>query len=263
VIRLQSVYKSFNSKPVLKGVDLHVTEGETKIILGGSGSGKSTILKLILGLEKPDSGSIIVEGEEITNLSEVEMMPIRNKIGVVFQEGALFDSLTVGENTAYRLREGNRVSETEIVRTVQRLLGFVGLENAIDKMPAELSGGMRRRAAIARALAGSPKIMLYDEATAGLDPITSRVICELMIKLRDLENVSSIFVTHHLEAAFLLASQYARRTPEGRTLFLNEANEMCLVNTKFLVMEDGRIIAEGTDEELRQSRNSYVRDLID
>ncbi len=262
MIRLQSVYKSFQGKPVLKGIDLHVREGETKIILGGSGSGKSTILKLILGLDKPDSGSIQVEGEEITSLSEEEMISVRTKMGVVFQEGALFDSLTVGENTGYRLREAKASREPEIQKTVRRLLGFVGLEDAIDKMPAELSGGMRRRAAIARALAGSPKIMLYDEATAGLDPITSRVICELMIKLRDLENVSSIFVTHHLEAAFLLASQYARRSPDGNVLFFKEADDLCLVNTKFLVMEDGKIVAEGTDEEIRQCENEYVKELI-
>ena len=262
MICFQSVHKSFHKHAVLKGIDFHVMAGETKIILGGSGSGKSTILKLILGLEKPDSGSIVVEGEEITNLTEKEFTPIRKKIGMVFQEGALFDSLTLGENTAYRLRETRGFSEKEIQATVHRLLGFVGLEEAVDKMPAELSGGMRRRAAIARALAGNPKIMLYDEATAGLDPITSRVICELMIKLRDLESVSSIFVTHHLEAAFLLASQYARRQPDGQVTFHQEAEDMCLINTKFLVMEDGRIIAEGSDEELFQNQNAYVQELI-
>jgi phospholipid/cholesterol/gamma-HCH transport system ATP-binding protein len=263
VIRFHSVYKSYGNNPVLRGIDFHLARGETKIILGGSGSGKSTILKLILGLEMPDSGTILVEGNDITELSEIDLLPIRSKIGMVFQEGALFDSLNVGENVAYRLREKGGISESQIHSQISQLLGFVDMHNTMDKMPSELSGGMRKRAAIARALAGNPKIILYDEATAGLDPITSRVICELMIKLRDLEKVSSVFVTHHLEAAFQLAGEYAQKHTDGAVRFHRRDAAQGDVNTNFLVMEEGRIIAEGSEEEIRQNRNPYVRDLLD
>lgn len=263
MIRFQSVHKSYGNNPVLRGIDFHLARGETKIILGGSGSGKSTILKLILGLEMPDSGRILVDGTDITDLSEIELLSIRSKIGMIFQEGALFDSLNVGENVAYRLRERGGLSELQIWSQVEQLLGFVDMDHTADKMPSELSGGMRKRVAIARALAGSPRIILYDEATAGLDPITSRVICELMIKLRDLEGVSSIFVTHHLEAAFLLADEYAQRQPDGTIECHKKDPGVQKGNTNFMVMEEGHIIAEGSEKELRQNRNPYVRDLLD
>lgn len=261
VISFQSVVKSYGGQVVLQGINFKVHRGETLVILGGSGSGKSTILKLVLGLEKPDAGSILIEDEEITELSEEQLLPIRSKMGMVFQEGALFDSLTVGENVAYRLREQGMKSEAEISAVVKQLLGFVDLGNTEEKMPSELSGGMRRRAAIARALAGNPRIMLYDEATAGLDPITSRVICEMMIKLRDLEDVSSIFVTHHLESAFLIAGEYAQRNADGTIDFRKDAKGKS-VPTRFLVMESGRIVAEGLEEDLFASQHPYVQDLI-
>ena len=179
------------------GLELKVLRGETKIIRGGSGGGKLTIIKLVLGLLKPDSGRILVDGEDITDYNEVQMMSVRKKIGMVFQEGALFDSLSVYHNVAYRLHEQG-VPEEEVEPEVRRMLRFVNLEDAIDKMPAELSGGMRRRVGIARALIGDPKIVLFDEPTAGLDPPTARTICELAMKLRDLEDVSSMFVTHEM-----------------------------------------------------------------
>ena len=180
-IELKNIYKSFGDTLVLKNISFKVRRGETKIILGGSGSGKSTILKLIIGLEKPDEGEIWVDGEEVSNFTEPRLMHVRRKIGMVFQEGALFDSLSVAENVAYRLQEQTDLDEEEIDANVRKTLGFVELEDAIDKMPSQLSGGMRRRAAIARSLVGNPKIMLYDEPTAGLDPIMARTINELVI----------------------------------------------------------------------------------
>ncbi|HEV8129656.1 MAG TPA: ATP-binding cassette domain-containing protein [Acidobacteriota bacterium] len=262
IIKVIDVTKSYWDQTVLSGINLDVGKAETKVILGGSGSGKSTIVKLILGLEKPDSGQIFVDGEDIVPLKEEEMMRVRKKIGMVFQEGALFDSLTVGENVAYKLREEQIFNEEEVEAVVRRLLGFVDLEDAVDKMPAELSGGMRRRVAIARALVGNPKIMLYDEPTAGLDPITMRTICELMIKLRDLEGVSSIFVTHDLKAAFTLASKFAVVRPGGEVEFLGEDGKLCLINTRFAMVRDGKILFEGTDEKLRNFEDQYIKEFL-
>ena len=197
-IEFRDVHLSFDDKQILNGISFTVKRGETKIILGRSGGGKSTTIRLLLGLLKPDSGQILVDGEDITHYSEPEMMQVRQKMGMVFQEGALFDSLSVYDNVAYRLHEQG-ISEEEVEPEVRRMLRFVDLEDAIDKMPSELSGGMRRRVGIARALVGDPKIVMFDEPTAGLDPPTARTICELAIKLRDLEDVSSIFVTHEMQ----------------------------------------------------------------
>src|SRR5207237_1613731 len=186
VVEFREVHFFFDDEKVLDGVSFAVMRGEIKIILSGSGGGKSTMLKLILGLLKPDEGQIFVDGEEITSLDETEMQRARDKIGMVFQEGALFDSLSVYDNVAYRPHE-QAVPEEEIEREVRLLLRFVNLEAEMDKLPSELSGGMQKRVSIARALVGDPKIVLFDEPTAALDPPTARAICELIIKLRDLE----------------------------------------------------------------------------
>ncbi|RPI26910.1 MAG: ATP-binding cassette domain-containing protein [Acidobacteria bacterium] len=252
----------FDDQVVLKDFDLKVRKAETKIILGGSGSGKTTILKMVLGLVKPDQGRIWVNDRDITDLSEDELMDIRKEIGMVFQEGALFDSMTVGENVAYPLREARRHTPEEMEAAVRRLLGFVGLADAFDKMPSELSGGMKRRVAIARAVVHRPSIVLYDEPTAGLDPITSRTICDLVIALRDLEGVSSIFVTHDLSAATTLASEMAIRESSGQVTFRSENNEFCLANTRFVILKDGQIIFEGTDESLDTAEDEYVREFL-
>ncbi len=259
-IRFDNVSKAYD-EPVLQEFSMKVRAGETKIILGGSGSGKSTILKLVLGLVKPDTGRVFVGDREITGLSETELEPIRKEIGMVFQEGALFDFLTVGQNVAYRLLEAEAPME-EIEEVVRRLLGFVGLERAIDKMPADLSGGMRRRVAIARALVGNPKVILYDEPTAGLDPITARTICDLMIKLRDLEGASSIFVTHDLETALNMAGEYAFKDESEEIRFLPEGDDFCLINTRFVILKEGRILFEGSDEEMRSSENPYIQEFL-
>ncbi|PYS87408.1 MAG: organic solvent resistance ABC transporter ATP-binding protein [Acidobacteria bacterium] len=260
-IEFQDVCLAYDDKIVLDHIDLSVRRGECKIILGRSGGGKSTIIRLILGLLKPDSGRVLVDGEDITDYTEVEMMPIRQKIGMVFQEGALFDSISVYENVAYRLREQER-DEAEIDREVRRMLEFVDLADAVDKMPIELSGGMRRRVGIARALIGDPSIVLFDEPTAGLDPPTARTMCELAIKLRDLQDVSSIFVTHEMNNVTNLCSEYATVSEKGEVHFEKEGDKLCLINTEVLMMRNGQIIFNGTDEQLQASDNQYVKRFI-
>jgi phospholipid/cholesterol/gamma-HCH transport system ATP-binding protein len=257
VLELKDVVKDYGDRRVLDGVSFAVRRGETKIIIGASGSGKSTLLKLVMGLEKPDEGQIFVEGEEITQLKERDMVRVRQRMGMVFQESALFDSLTVRENVAYRLYELG-TPEEEVEQRVRKGLGFVGLEDAIDKTPSELSGGMKRRVALARALIGAPEIMLYDEPTAGLDPVTSRRINELIIALRDINNVTGVFVTHRMRDAFTLASQYAQNG-DGQVTFRREGEEMCIANTRFLLLRDGKIVFEGPDEVLRRSEDPYIK----
>ena len=261
VIEFRDVRLAFDDKVILDGVSFSVRRGETKLILGRSGGGKSTTIRLILGLLKPDSGQILIDGEDITGLSEEEMMPVRQKIGMVFQEGALFDSISVYENVAYRLREQN-VEEEEIEHEVRRMLRFVDLEDAIEKMPSELSGGMRRRVGIARALVGDPEIVLYDEPTAGLDPPTARTICELAIKLRDLQDVSSIFVTHEMNNVGYLSSEYAIVNEMGEVVFEKEGERLCLITTEVIMLRDGKVAFSGTDEQLRKHSDPYIRRFV-
>jgi phospholipid/cholesterol/gamma-HCH transport system ATP-binding protein len=261
-IEFRDVHLSFDDKKVLDGVSFTVRRGETKMILGRSGGGKSTTIRLILGLLKPDSGRILIDGEDITDYTEEEMMDVRKKIGMVFQEGALFDSLSVYENVAYRLREQGLIDEDEVEQEVRRMLRFVDLEDAIDKMPDELSGGMRRRVGIARALVGDPEIVLFDEPTAGLDPPTARTICQLAIKLRDLQDVSSIFVTHEMNNLKFLSSEYATVDTEGRVIYEKEGETLCLINTEVLMFRDGKIIFSGSDERLRASDDEYIQTFI-
>lgn len=260
-IEFREVSLAFGDNVILDRVSFGVRYGESKIVMGGSGTGKSTLLRLVLGLLKPDSRQIFVDGEEVTHYNEESMMNVRRKIGMVFQEGALFDSLSVYDNVAYRLRE-QRVDEKEIEAVVTRMLRFVDLEDAIDKMPNELSGGMRRRVGIARALVGNPKIILYDEPTAGLDPITARTICELALKLRDLEEVSSIYVTHRLEDIEVLSTEYVVRDDFGNLHFEHEGDRLCLINTKFIMLKDGDIISSGSNAQMRESSNPYVQKFL-
>src|SRR5918998_1065372 len=257
-IEFRDVHLAFDDRKVLDGLTFKVMKGETKIILGGSGCGKSTTIKLVLGLLKPDSGQILVDGEDITHFNEVQMMRVRKKIGMIFQEGALFDSLSVYDNVAFRLHEQG-VPEDEVEPEVRRMLRFVNLEDAIDKMPIELSGGMRRRVGIARALVGGPKIVMFDEPTAGLDPPTARTICELAMKLRDLEDVSSMFVTHEMNNVAYLTQEYAVVNDAGDVVFEREGERLCLVNTKVLMLRNGKIIFEGTDEALHRTEDAYIQ----
>jgi phospholipid/cholesterol/gamma-HCH transport system ATP-binding protein len=260
-LEFKDVSLAFGDRVVLNRVSFKVRYGESKIVMGGSGTGKSTILRLVLGLLKPDTGRIFVDGEDITDFNEEQMMGVRSKIGMVFQEGALFDSLSVYDNVAFRLRE-QHVPEHEIEQVVVRMLRFVDLEEAMDKMPNQLSGGMRRRVGIARALVGSPKIILYDEPTAGLDPITARTICELVLKLRDLEEVSSIFVTHRLQDIEVLAREYVIRDDKGDLFFEHEGDRMCLINTKFIMLREGDVIFSGTNAEMRMSGDGYIKKFL-
>lgn len=261
VIEFREVDLAFDDQVILDKVSFTVRRGETKIVLGGSGTGKSTIINLILGLLKADAGRIFIEGEDITECDDADLMRVRKKIGMVFQEGALFDSLSVYDNVAYRLHE-EKVDEDEVEHEVRRMLRFVDLEDAIDKMPAELSGGMRRRVGIARALVGNPDIVLFDEPTAGLDPPTARTICELAVKLRDIEDVSSIFVTHEMNNLEYLSSQFAVIDREGSVHFEREGDTLCLINTEVMMLRDGKIIFSGTDEQLREADDPYILGFI-
>jgi len=260
-IEFRDVVLFFDDRVILNKLSFKVMKGETKIILGGSGGGKSTIIKLVLGLLKPDSGRILVDGEDITDYNEEQMMGVRKNIGMVFQEGALFDSLSVYDNVAYRLHEQG-VPEEEVEPEVRRMLRFVNLEDAIDKMPIELSGGMRRRVGIARALIGDPKIVLFDEPTAGLDPPTARTICELAMKLRDLEDVSSIFVTHEMNNLHYICSEYAVVDDEGKVVFEREGERLCLINSKVMMMREGNVIFSGTHESLQRSTDQYIQKFL-
>lgn len=260
-VEFRNVHFSFEDKKVLDDISFTVMKGEIKIILSGSGGGKSTILKLILGLLKPDAGQIYVDGEEITQLDETEMQRVRDLVGMVFQEGALFDSLSVYDNVSYRLHE-HEVPEEDVEREVRLLLRFVELEDEMDKLPIELSGGMQKRVSIARALIGDPKIVLFDEPTVGLDPPTASAICELVIKLRDLEDVSSILVTHEMDVVKYLTSEYAVVSDEGEVTVKDEGDELCLTNTNILMLRDGRVIFNGTGEELVKAEDPYIQEFI-
>jgi phospholipid/cholesterol/gamma-HCH transport system ATP-binding protein len=257
VIVLDKVSLAFDDKVVLKEVSFTLLPGHTKVILGASGSGKSTILKLILGLWKPDGGAIWVNGERVDTMTELQLMQMRTNVGMVFQEGALFDSLTVGENVGYKLYEESDMSLGEVRTRVEEVLGFVGLREYIDRMPSELSGGQRRRVAIARAIAARPGVLLYDEATTGLDPITAITVDEEMIKLRDLEGVSSIIVTHQLRDAFFVATHEAVRRRGGYDIAPADAQKSD--EAEFLMLKDGVVYFEGNAAELRASTDPYLR----
>jgi len=261
-IEFRNVSICYDDEVVLDDLSFVVWPAELKLMLGESGGGKSTVIKLALGLEKPDAGKVLIDGEDITPLPEEELDRIRNKMGVVFQEGALFDSLTVFENVAYRLQEHGE-DEAMIERKVGEILEFVGLKAAADKLPAELSGGMKRRVAIARAVVDEPEIVLFDEPTTGLDPPTARTICELGLKLRDVRGVSSIWVTHRIEDVRFLASKHARVGPGNRTQIEDEGDRFCLANTRVVMLHHGQIIFEGPDELFWKSNDPVIREFVE
>lgn len=260
-IIFEDVAIGFEGKPVLEGISFELKRGETKILLGIAGSGKSTILKLTLGLVRPDSGSIFVLGREITKMKEEDLFELRRNIGMVFQESALFDSLTVEENVAYRLIEEGDIPEEEIQQRVVEALRFVELEHTVNMYPAELSGGMRRRVAIARAIIARPDILLYDSPTGGLDPVTSTNIIELILKQRDVYHTSALMVTHRLQDAFVMATHYFD-LKANHMRPLDERVKPADVHTTFLILRDGKIIFDGTAAELVHSRDEYIREYI-
>jgi phospholipid/cholesterol/gamma-HCH transport system ATP-binding protein len=261
VIMFDHVQLAFDEKVVLKDISFTLIKGHTKIILGASGSGKSTILKIITGLLRADAGVVWVNGARVDQLTEHEMMAVRGDLGMIFQEGALFDSLTVRENVGYKLYEESDMPLEDVDRRVQEVLGFIALGEFIDRMPSELSGGQRRRVAIARAMAFKPRILLYDEATTGLDPITATTVDEEIIKLRDLESVSSILVTHQLRDAFFVATHMAERDASGKVHIVPASPEKER-QAEFIMLRDGLIVFEGDADALRRSNDPYLKTFL-
>src|SRR5687767_12587075 len=255
-----NVSLAFDEKEVLRGLSFVVRAGQMTILLGASGSGKSVVLKLILGLLKPDSGTIHVNGERIDTMTEAQMMKVRGDIGMLFQESALFDSLTVADNVGYRLYEETDMPADQVRGRVEEVLGFIGLGEYIDRMPPELSGGQRRRVAIARAMAARPRLLLFDEPTSGLDPITAKTVDAEIIKLRDVEHVTSILVTHQLHDAFYVATHEALRQ-NGR-LAIVPADQPKSQEAEFLMLKDGQVYFDGNATELRASADPYLKTFL-
>jgi phospholipid/cholesterol/gamma-HCH transport system ATP-binding protein len=259
-IVFEDVALSFAENDVLRGVSFRLARGETKALFGVAGSGKSLILKLVLGLIRPDSGRIVVLGQDVTQMQEEELFALRGKIGMVFQESALFDSLTVRENVAYRLTEEHGIYDDDIDRRVREVLRFVELEHTLDLDPSELSGGMRRRVAIARALITQPELLLYDSPTGGLDPVTSNTIIELIVKQRDVYKTSSLLVTHRLQDAFTMAThQFDKQTNHIVPL---PPGQHCEVPMSFLILRDGKVIFDGDLRQLAHTQDEYIKEYI-
>jgi phospholipid/cholesterol/gamma-HCH transport system ATP-binding protein len=259
-IAFEDVHLSFEENEVLRGVSFHLPRGETKALFGVAGSGKSTILKLALGLLTPDSGRITVLGNEVTQMRELDLFPMRAHLGMVFQESALFDSLTVRENVAYRLMEEHGIYDEEIDMRVRESLRFVELEHTLELFPSELSGGMRRRVAIARAIITKPELLLYDSPTGGLDPVTSNTIIELIMKQRDVYRTSSLLVTHRLQDAFTLATH--EFDPKSNQLRVLPRGQYCDVPMSFLILRDGKVIFDGDVRDLSHTKDEYIKEYI-
>lgn len=258
-LEFENVSIAFEERQVLDEISFQLMHGETKAIFGVAGSGKSTLLKLALGLLKPDSGRIFVLGQEVTSMTEDQLFDLRRRVGIVFQESALFDSLTVRENVAFRLYEEG-VPDEEIEQRVLEALSFVELEKTVDLFPSELSGGMRRRVAIARTIITHPELVLYDSPTGGLDPVTSNTIIELVVKQRDVYKISSLLVTHRLQDAFTMGTHYFDRA-ENRMKPL-PPNTRAEVPMGFIILRDGHIIFDGDLKSLRETRDEYIREYI-
>jgi phospholipid/cholesterol/gamma-HCH transport system ATP-binding protein len=260
VVELRHVSIAFDGPPVLEDISFTVAPGETRILLGPAGVGKSVLLKLINGLLLPDRGHVLLFGDDISALKEDELFPLRARTGMVFQEGALFDSLTVRDNVAYQLIQEPTVPDEEIDQRVRQALSFVGLEETFSLYPASLSGGMRRRVAIARALINNPELILYDSPTGGLDPVTSATIIELVMKERDVHRTPSLLVTHRLQDAFTLCTHRfdaARNTAAGLPKNVTDPG------TTFLMLEEGRLIFDGSLHDLLHTDNQFVREFLE
>ena len=260
VVVFEDVALAFGDNHVLRGVSFHLERGETKALFGVAGAGKSLILKLSIGLIKPDSGRIIVLGEDITQMSEKELFVLRGKIGMVFQESALFDSLTVQENVAYQLLGEHSIYDDAIDQRVREALRFVELEHTLTLFPSELSGGMRRRVAIARAIITHPELLLYDSPTGGLDPVTSNTIIELIVKQRDVSRTSALLVTHRLQDAFTMATHQFDQ--EKNRMVQLPKGMACSAPLSFLILREGRVIFDGDIRELANTQDEYIREYI-
>ncbi len=258
IVVFEGVSITFDIKPVLEDISFSVAPGETRVILGPAGCGKSVLMKLANGLLRPDTGAIRIFGRDITQMRETDLYPFRSRIGMVFQESALFDSLSVEDNVAYRLHE-EKVPEAEAHTRVEEALKFVELEQAIAKFPSELSGGMRRRVSIARAVITKPDLILYDSPTGGLDPVTSTTIIELVVKQRDVSHTTSLLITHRIQDAFTLAmNRYNPATSHMERI----PNDGIDPNTKFLVLNEGKVVFDGTTEELVTSTDPWLKDYL-
>jgi phospholipid/cholesterol/gamma-HCH transport system ATP-binding protein len=261
LIRFEDVSISFDEGEVLRGISFEVVAGETKVVLGESGSGKTVLLKVAAGLLRPQSGRVVVMGHDLTEMNEVELLDFRRRIGFVFQEGALFDSLNVAENVSFRLDEES-VSPEETELRVREALRFVEMEGSYDKFPDELSGGMRRRVSIARALIDQPPIVYYDSPTGGLDPITSQTIITLILRLRDLNGVTSLLATHRLQDAFGLANFLFDLKSDHVVPVWEDRNGRHLSPTNFLVLRDAQVYFQGETQELLKSNDPYLREFL-
>ena len=250
----------FDDHPVLRDISFTIRRGGMRIVLGASGSGKSVLLKLILGLLRPDEGQICVNGQRIDHMTEAQLLRLRADIGMSFQEIALFDSLTVAENVGYRLYEETDIPRERATRRVEEVLGFIGLGEYFDRMPSELSGGQRRRVAIARAMASRPSLLLCDDPTTGLDPIIADTVDHELVKLRDLEHVTSILATHQIRDAFYIARHVAERR-EGQ-VEISEITDDAATRARFMVLHDGSILFEGSAPELLASQDAYLREFM-
>ena len=259
-IVIERVSLAFDDNEVLRDISFSVGAGRMKILLGASGSGKSVVLKLILGLLKPDSGTIRIRGERIDNITEQQMLQVRGDIGMLFQESALFDSLTVGENVGYRLAEEMDMPGAQVRQRVEDVLGFVGLQDYGERLPSELSGGQRRRVAIARAMAAKPSLLLLDDPTTGLDPIVATSVDDEIVKLRDLEQVTAVVVTHQIRDAFYIATHQALR--RNGSLEIQPVPENVEPRADFIVLHEGVIRFEGTSAELLASQDEYLKELL-
>ena len=260
LIAFKDVRIGFDEGDVLRGISFEVWPGETKVLLGESGSGKTVLMKMAAGLMRPDSGRIWVMGQDLSEMPERELLDFRRHIGFVFQEGALFDSLTVEENVAFRLMEEN-MDDAEIEARVREVLRFVEMEAAIEKFPAELSGGMRRRVAIARALASRPALIFYDSPTAGLDPVTSQTIITLILRRRDLQGVTSLLATHRVQDAFGLAN-FRLDEASGRVVPLGAEERASVPPTNVLVLREGQVYFEGATEDVLHSSDTYLKEFL-
>jgi phospholipid/cholesterol/gamma-HCH transport system ATP-binding protein len=258
----ENVSLAFDDNAVLRDLSFVVPKGATRILLGASGAGKSLVLKLILGLLRPDSGTILVDGHRVDQMEETDLLQLRTDIGMLFQENALFDSLTVAENVGYRLYEETETPENEVRARVEQVLTFVGLRDFIDRMPSTLSGGQRRRVAIARAMASRPSLLLFDDPTTGLDPIIASSVDDEIVKLRDLELVTSMVVTHQIRDAFYIAKHEA--VASGGDVKIVDVNEPQPKHAEFMVLHQGRIHFHGSAEELLafREKDEHLREFL-
>lgn len=261
-LKFENVTVSFNQKPAVEDISFEVPAGDTRILFGAAGAGKTVVLKAALGLIRPDSGRIFVFGQEITQMSEEQLFDVRSKIGMLFQESALFDSMTIEDNVAYPLLNQRAIhcTQEEAERRVKEALRFVELESTLEKFPSELSGGMRRRVGVARAVVTDPPLVLFDSPTAGLDPVTANTIVKLIVKQRDVKHTTTLLVTHRYKNGDLLANYHYE--PATDSLDPNRNGHAAQGQTRFMGFKEGRLIFEGGEREMEASQDPYIAKFV-